>query len=535
MNKFLRYLTLVLFVSLLVVSCSRSPQATDMIPKDANVVISLDTKSLMEKGKLDQFKNTSMYSTMKKFSAKDPNTEKLLDQIIENPVAVGVDLTKDIYYFLSANKSYNCAMIGLSSSAKFEEFTKKIHKDLSVNAQIKKESKFSYVLYEPGALLLWDESKLIFIGITKPECQDSALIYANNLFAMKSENAIASNKDFVAFMKTKKDVNLWMSMEVFQNIIPNMNYEEMAGYKLAGNYIYGSLDFAAGQAAATINMSLTEEAKKVTFDSTMKNGISEKLMNFIPEKRVIAALSYSIDPKKSYEKIAKMQKSSSMLSMLLSKVPSADLEKIFNFINGEMLLTFNGFKVNMSVDPNYHSGQPSSIPLFSFVAGINDETKLGELLSLIKNDEIKVVETPTGYKFNLGTTDLSLLIKDKVMLLSNDDQIINSFNNGTTEPSFLATPFGEKIRKMPMVFYMNLKAQNYPDDFKGFLASLFSNPADMNIFYDFMANYDYILSYTESANSTKGAMILKFAGEKDNSLFTLISSIDKIVKAKTNF
>src|SRR5262249_25259266 len=118
-----------LVVVLLVVSCKSKPELVTYIPKDADLVMTFDVKSMAYKS-LD-FKQLFSFDNIKKAIGSIGEKKDTTSAAIKD---TGIDLVGKAYLFAEITKdaSYGAVLARLSDAKQFEAFLKKTDPGLTV-------------------------------------------------------------------------------------------------------------------------------------------------------------------------------------------------------------------------------------------------------------------------------------------------------------------------------------------------------------------------------------------------------------------
>ena len=94
--KHIKLISLVGLICLLIISCSKKSNLGKMIPKEAAVVIELNSKSLLSKLSWEDIKKSYWYNQLMLDSSM-PATSKVF---INDPAKTGIDLQSNMIFFV---------------------------------------------------------------------------------------------------------------------------------------------------------------------------------------------------------------------------------------------------------------------------------------------------------------------------------------------------------------------------------------------------------------------------------------------------
>ena len=147
---------------LLAASCSnKGGKSGLMVPKDAAMVVHINSSSLSSKISWNEIKQTSWFKGMRmNRELKDSFAQQLLD----DPSSSGIDTKKDFIMFVrkQGRGSYMVFEGSLTSQAKYEQILGEMTKNEP--KEIKKLGDFSYMVPHDKTVILWDKSKFAFVS-----------------------------------------------------------------------------------------------------------------------------------------------------------------------------------------------------------------------------------------------------------------------------------------------------------------------------------------------------------------------------------
>lgn len=264
MKKILFLLTILI---LTLASCSKSSELSNSIPADSFYVLRVDAKSLIKKSDYDIFQNSAIQRLLSfgRIVLKDDQI-KLLNQFLENPNSLGLDL-KDQYYMYIKENEVGLVLKVLDA--------KKMNDNLKIIAS-GEQATFKdgvYSLKSYNAVIVWNDDRLIilnrdlnpskYIGDesdTKVDNQDATLEYAKGLLTQSSDKSINSLEVYKKYIKDRdqQDISIFYSLDKITNYTMSQfkgTDKEKAVLKaflkeFDGLYYGGQLNFEIGNIAS---------------------------------------------------------------------------------------------------------------------------------------------------------------------------------------------------------------------------------------------------------------------------------------------
>ncbi|MET0300876.1 MAG: DUF4836 family protein, partial [Flavitalea sp.] len=215
-------------VSVLAVSCGSGDKSGPAIPKDASVVVHINSSSLTKKLSWEEIKATNWFK-----EAYANADDSLAKKLLENPAASGIDIEKDLVFFVKNQGSTGYMVFeGFVKDAKaFEAFNKQIIK----GATVTKSGELSVIKieqHEQKGLLTFNDSRFVYItsapgnwSLNPPLSQlpndepnkqrlisaDSLQMYATKLYDLPSSESIYKDDRFSSTMKEAGDMHVWIN------------------------------------------------------------------------------------------------------------------------------------------------------------------------------------------------------------------------------------------------------------------------------------------------------------------------------------
>lgn len=216
---FNRILFTILATLLIFTSCNQSSDLSNAIPADANYILRIDTKSLVEKSQYDLFKNPTVQQGLNMYRVflKDDAKIKLLDDFLKNSNALGLDVKGEVYVF--SNLKVYGVVIGVNDADKLKEVVSGLYPGNDLNVT-KDGNTYSITPGSDGAIA-WNNKRFVILADIRNAYNDPGNAadaldvnqLSKDLLVQGADKSINSNKEYVEFAKTQKDFSVFFSMK----------------------------------------------------------------------------------------------------------------------------------------------------------------------------------------------------------------------------------------------------------------------------------------------------------------------------------
>lgn len=535
-------------------SCGKSGDIADAIPADAKYVISINSKSLVEKSDYDIFKNPTVQQgiNMMKVGLKDEASTKILDKFLEDTNSLGLNVKGDAYMYT------NFSEFGLVLSVNDADRLKEALKTFRIEEeQIKKEGDIYSVSLDNRTCLVWNSSKFLFVTKVpsfaysngdKKEDVD-VLQLATAQLTQGSDKSIKSVKSFQDFAANLKDVSVFYTMSGMDKMMEMYGASDMTEVlqgpfgkimkEVEGVSIGMYTSFETGEIKMTSKYFYdTPEAEKRLKDLTqqMTGEIKGDHFKYFTSDPLFA-FSVNIKGDGIFNYFDKLGLVKEITKELGDSTNTALFEKVFKNLNGDVTLSVNTIKqVTKTYDTEVIAGE-DDIELDNtytdtnaecmFFADLTDGTDLIAFIkSKIAEDKTaKIVElTPTTFKFTTDGMDVYFGLKDKMFFITNVESVFN--NLGATD---LKNNYSSLIKGKSCVMFGDIQTVMpfLTQEIEGSLKS----PSALT-FAKLFGKYDF----TTSASDFTGEGKLIINDNSKNSLAVMWQHIDKtITELQTSF
>lgn len=472
---------------LMLTSCSKSSDLAKYIPDDAIVVVNADMNTLWEKIDVDNIDNIAFIKMARQeLRSENPKIAELVDNIIKDPTAAGLNLKKDVsFYVTMQGSSMLCIM---DKSSKFEEFLQDFAQSQGVKVEIVKEDGYKVVSIDGSDLVVFN-NKVAVVG----QNPDISL-------KLDKKNSMLKNKNYSAYWKNHGELSAWVNMGKVLDLANMFGGDALKGMpREAVN--------AMKEGSFSFNIIFDKGVLRLAFET---QGIDPKIWKDYEQKFNADLIKYM--PEKSYLAFSVPVKMEQLVKALESSTDDIDLnEKIVGEKTvKDLLLSFDGSFV-ASVFDWVANKETSVMPMIAMAADVKDAATLKQMLGeagMTQKDGLYVVSD-----FGIGF-EIYIALTDKVAYLTNSDAAAKQFLAGGYKDGM--KEIAKKVKEGNYV-YADLNLKHYPQSVTSLIPEGIVN---------LLSGY---LDYTEARNTSKTAGEWDFylADKKENSLLYTLHYIDQ--------
>ena len=491
MNLIKNYSALLLAIVLTLSACDKgNVMKNDVltnIPKDVSMVTAVDLPSLMKKVDFDNVKTMEFYQEVIR-NATEYNA--VLGEIAMDPAKSGIDLSKSFYIANEVNPDnpeelFVAVVFSLKNDINFSKIL-----ESQTDQSITKGANYD-LLVNRNQSVAWNDKIAVF-GSTNSYNDITPIV--SKFFSDDASASIATDKDLQKCLSGSHDISSWISSnaiaenEQVQMVLPIAGIPPDA---LKDNFIHSYLDFndgeVVGHSSTFLNKGLTKDLKLL-----FKDEVNTDFTNYISSDGLNTMVTAALDFKGMKQVIAERPQGMAYLNFLLKEF-GVSFDDIANTFGGDMLFTSNNDSKNTSglfaTDIKDQEGFQKFVDLAIEYEMIE---KIGDNHYSVKTNSYNMY-SPTGS----GNMGAQITIKDDIMFMSNDVELISSIKDGTFD--------GNADKKMMKkvsgnVFGMYMDYQT--------IAKLMDDDALENIttmeFFAKRKNSDFALNFKDSnTNSLK--------------------------------
>ena len=449
-------------VTVLLFSCKDKGVSGLAIPKDALLVVHVNTSSLTSKLSWKEIRETDWFREM-----ASKQHDSLAQQIFADPEKSGVDVKSDFIYFMKkqGRGGYMAVEGKLKDATAFEAMLKQMHH----NAATEKDGDLKFMKGEDNAVIAWTDKKFYgiidapFFAHMNPMMGgngaanasfpvDSLKQFAKDLTALKSDNSLDKDDRFNDLMKESGDVHFWMNSEQYTSTLGGGMLSMMKINTLfQGNAAAMTLNFDQGKISVKSNQYLGPEMQKIFDKSTSKN-VSASLINRIPSQNVVGALAINIDPA-GIREFLRAAGLDGMVNGFLGQV-NYSLDELINATKGEFLVAVSDLQMKEQavtlppgyekyMDKNQIQNMRTTKPDMKliFATSVNDRASFEKLINISKE------------KMGPATASVNFKLNDQWFVAGNNAEAVDQFLAGGNHN----IPFADKISGHPFGLFVDIQ------------------------------------------------------------------------------
>ncbi|MBL7744471.1 MAG: DUF4836 family protein [Chitinophagaceae bacterium] len=435
-----------------------------LVPKDAAIVVHINSASLSSKLSWEEIRQTNWFKEINKEA-----DDTLARQLLADPGNSGIDTKADLVFFMKkqGKGGYLVFEGSLKDAAAFEKMLKELKKE-SGPAETKKDGDFSYMTSDDG-VVLWSSSKFAYIAnAPMPDTKsffegynsrdskehaflnDSLRLFGQQALTLKSGDNLDTDSRFADLVKDGSDLHLWMNAEgYYGNMMGGMMSMMKLGVLFKDNVSAASMNFDNGKITARSKTYYGEEMSKLLAEYKPQP-VSAELINRIPSSNVAAVMAFNYPPK-GLQAFLKTIGVDGMANGFLAEM-NYSIEDFVKANKGDILVAVSDLSMVAKQDTIdygggmkpyvYTSTKPDMKVLFA--TSVNDKAAFEKLVTL-------AWEATKGMK-DKDIPEISYKLENNWFVAGNSaEQIANFINGGNSN-----LPFVNKISGKPFGFYLDL-------------------------------------------------------------------------------
>ena len=458
--KYIKFFAVIALFSILITSCGKKSKLGKLIPREAAVVIDLNTKSLLSKLPWDEIKKTFWYNELMSDSSISATSKTFMG----DPAKTGIDIHSDLVFFVLQPDSNGHVVFegSLKDSKAFSDFLKSMHP----NGTTTKEGDIN--LYKTNeAVMGWNEERFICVSNADhhkfmhrdmndsantplaPATPDNLVKVCKDLFSLSDDNSLYKNEKFATLTDEEGDVHFWMNVNelsrgAIKNLPPMVGMVNLDKF-LVDNFTAATVSFKDGQITAKHKQYYSKELSDI-----LKKGdgnINTDMIKRLPSQNLAGIFSVHFTPANLLE-IIKLTGLDGFVTLFLAQ-QGLTLDDVVKATKGDMLfavsdITTKSDTVNLETTTkdsirNYYQ-KPYATVLFAVAIG--DKDAFNKVIGL-------------GDKMGKEESMKNIFRKsdDKYFAVSNKQDAVNKYFSGNpSTPEFLS-----KINDHPMGGFVDIQ------------------------------------------------------------------------------
>ncbi|WP_291908379.1 hypothetical protein [Chitinophaga sp. CB10] len=457
-------------------ACSKVPEESKYIPKEAGLVLELNAKQLSEKLVTNGFTmDKLMQAAQSGDSAKDAKSW-------EEAKNSGIDLTSNFFVSfvfkgqMSENKSYIEATASLKDAAKFENFLK----TNLAGYEMKTGKDFKYTWDKKNsALITWNDKTVLYLtqlptsklsglpgatdvpaagdteegvdeeaypvdSVTKAdvtpvanvtaELPDEAAVLlteADHLYHLKEAETAGSLEPFKKLLKENADISLFFNSEATYNsgmltMLP-ANFKKL----MEGSYTTATANFEKGKVVMNTNSYAGKQMMEI-FKKYGKREIDMDMLDKYPGENITGFLAYAFD----FHMIGEIVKSvgmDGMVNMMLSQKSGLTMDDLLNAFDGQLVYVSSDFHMERVPNP-YFEGDTMDKPKSNWIFNMKVANKEA-FNKVMTSPLLSGIFTKEGDKYvlanpEMGATMPAMSLTEKSITLGSDSVLLDKYLGG---------------------------------------------------------------------------------------------------------
>ncbi len=552
-----RVFSIAVVAAILLTACSRTPEESKHIPKNAGVVIGINSKQIVQKLVTNGITMDKFFSSLQQQDTSSEAAKAMKD--IENS---GVDINSNFFASVVFGENKAASYVSLTGSlkdaGKFEDFLKKNVQGVTPTAK----GDFTYAwLPADEALVGWNKQTVIYLrafdmdelkhkgrnrmmGVPDGDGQDSSdegetvpvdsataiatvltvaddgattwIPVMDHLFHLKDNETAGSIEAFKTLLKENADATFFVNPQVIVNaqqltMLP-ANFKEL----LDGSFYTASVNFDQGK----VVMNGRSYAGKKMAEIYKKYGniaLDMDMLEKYPSNNIDAFVAYGYDMRMLGD-IVKSTGTDGIVNMMLGQA-QLTMDDILNAFKGQMVFVSSDF--SMGKKPNPYFPQDSIEKADSkwvFAMKVGDKAAFEKVMNspMVKQWLHKEGDQYVMEQAMPGMPALS--INDKLVVAASDSALLQSYLSGKGKAT-LDNEIAGKIKGNPLGAYVNFEkfAQGMPaDQLQGPDSAL--KLQAKNLLKDLRA-----VSQPFNGSVQESQVVLNFRNDSENSLAQLVN------------
>ncbi|WP_143308548.1 hypothetical protein [Chitinophaga vietnamensis] len=549
-------------------ACSKVPEESKYIPKEAGVVLELNAKQLTQK------LVTNGLSMEKLFNAAQTKDTSITNAWNDAKNS-GIDLASNFFASfifrgdIREGKSYLSITGSLKDADKFEAYLKKNVADFS----LKNKNDFKYIWdAKQHAVIGWTKSTLIYVAPldrnkldqlnnngmpTLPDAngdgdvdsaaaapaataspaaqvtEDEAATWVaetDHLFHLKENETAGTIEPFKKLMKDPADIAVFVNPESIYNsgqfaMIP-ANFKKL----MEGTYYTGTLNFEKGKVLFNGDTYYGKELAAI-YKKFGKKEVDMDMLKKYPSENITGFLSYAIDLHVIGE-IIKSTGADGLVNMGLQNA-GLTMDDILNAFEGQLVYVASDFTVTKKESqyfPGEFRDEPSAKWIFNLKVGNKDAFN-----KVMTSPMVKQYFTKEGDHYVMANPAMAAMapsfnITEKSVTLGSDSALLQQYLAGKGS---IKLPEGveSKVKGSMMGGYLNVEQimKNIPED------KVDSTEKSMIVKLKNLLKDATFSAQTSSGDIQHSEAVLNFKDQDKNSLVQLVefgTEAAKMVEAK---
>jgi|GEM_PF-559226 len=485
-----RNLLAFLAIAFLLSACHSVPDHARYLPKDATVVVGVNTNVLNKKIAWSAITGSKLIDELEKGSEMGAAREKMED--LKN---AGISYSSTLYYYFKTDNRYpsNSKMglvLPLSSESKWEAYLKKNFPAATIASQ----KDFKTAMLDDKALAGWNKDVLVIqnplrqrtseqVALAAPEGDTTGTEYETiegwgavdepatlaeiqNTFSLKKENSLVKDDHFSRLAKEDNDISVFVN---YSNLMDAVSAAGMGmGTGMAQSLwqnaaLTAGINFKDGLIASDMHFFPSQSMEEVTEKMSGTN-VDKDLVNRLPGNNLNMVMAYHL----STDGLRAMMDKMGLLGMMNLGLSAQGLnvDEILNAFTGDLAFTVNNFRMEeqtVTVDSfllsymdtaDLKHWEPSMD--FLFAMKIKNKASIDKLLALAKQQGLQDMGNGHYQMGNMPGGGHLLLNNDYLAAGNNLAQLQAFINNKTA--TGLQQPASGIVTGHPLGYFIDAQS-----------------------------------------------------------------------------
>ena len=442
-------------------SCNKTDKTGLLVPKDAGVVVHVNSASLSSKLSWEEISQTDWFKDL-----TNETTDSTAQKLMSEPAHSGIDTKASLVFYLRklGQGGYAVFTGSVKDPAAFETFCKEINKG---KTQATKEAGLSFMTMEKSGIVTWNNTRFAYIGNSPlPDIEksmegdrsfhnykfsiDSLKELGKLALTLKDKDNLDNDKRFASLIEENSDVHIWTNISGLygSSLAAGMMSMMKMNTLLEGNVSATSLNFENGRIAVKTKQYYGEEMQKLLAAHPSKP-LSADVLNRLPSQNVIGliALNYPPEGLKDFLKVTGLD---GVANGFLGEM-GYSVDEFIKANKGEVLLAVSDLEIKtMEKTMDMGEGQPpykytTTQPDMKvlFATSVNDRAAFDKLVGIAMGQRKNMPSTP----------EIHYKLDKEWFAASNYQDQVDKFLSGATAKNAIA----DKIGGQPFGMYIDLQ------------------------------------------------------------------------------
>ena len=472
--KYLKLTAAIFFFALILTSCSKTANQGKMIPKEAGLVIVVNSKSITSKLSWEDIKQTSWF----KDKSTDSNMNEWHRKLINNPELSGIDMKADqVFFILKNGEEGQMVFVGdVKDSKAFAEFNKRFDS----TAVPTKDGDLNILKVHNKAVLGWNDQKFVFVadipmkstsmpdimkGHSGPDVvsgdsimgmldtskqmapvvsvYDKLIPVCKRIFTLNTDSSLYKNEKFAGMVNEEGDVHMWVNIEQLAKGSMSMGMIGMMKFDkfFEGNISTSTLNFDNGK----ITIKQKTYAGKDLSDIMKKysgGSVDADMLKNLPSTNVAVAMALHFKPE-ALNELIKLTGMDGLMNIFMAQA-GMSFDDFIKANKGDLMFTLSDLKLPPSTMGKTDTINDKSDPDMNMVFAV----------SIADKDAFnKLITAATKISANVNSSKVVYRNTGKYFVIGNNQKAIDNFLNGNKS----APTFTDKIKDHPGFGYVDIQ------------------------------------------------------------------------------